>query len=38
MELDERYIEVIIKRFYQYTDGKAVIRCLNRPLDINAII
>lgn len=38
MELDERYVEVIIKRFAQYTDGKAVIRCVNRALDINAII
>ena len=38
MELDERYVEVIIKRFYQYTGGKKVIRCINRAIDIESII
>lgn len=38
MELDERYVEVIIKRFYQYTGGKEPINCLTREIDINSII
>lgn len=38
MELDERYVEVIIKRFYQYTCGKLPVRCINREIDINSII
>ena len=38
MELDERYVEVIIKRFYQYTWWKAPIKCITREIDINSII
>lgn len=38
MELDEKYIQVIIKRFYEYTDWKVEIKCTNRQLDISLII
>ena len=38
MELDERYVEVIIKRYHQYTSGDKSIKCLNRAIDINSIL
>lgn len=37
MELDEKYIQVIIKRYHQYTEWDKEIKCLNRDLDINLI-
>jgi hypothetical protein len=37
MELDEKYIQVILKRYYDYTDWKKEIKCLNRDLDLNLI-
>lgn len=36
MELDEKYIQVILKRYYEYTDGKEI-KCLNRALDLTEI-
>ncbi len=38
MELDEKYIQTIIKRFHDYMDGKCEIECLNRSVDIGAIL
>lgn len=38
MELDEHYIQVIIKRYHQYTAWQKDIKCLNREVDIDAII
>jgi len=37
MELDEKYIQVIIKRYHTYTNWQKTIKCLNRNLDINII-
>ena len=37
MELDEKYIQVILKRYHTYTDWKKEIKCLNRTLDLNTI-
>jgi hypothetical protein len=37
MELDPKYIEVIIKRYHQYTDGKKEIKCLNREIDLSIV-
>ena len=37
MELDEKYIQVILKRYNTYTDWKKEIKCLNRDLDLNLI-
>jgi DNA modification methylase len=36
MELDPKYIEVIIKRFHNINPG-AEIKCLNRDLDLNQL-
>lgn len=38
MELDPVYIEVILKRYHDYTKGNKEIKCLNRDLDINPIL
>ncbi len=37
MELDPKYIEVIIKRFHNINPG-AEIKCLNRDLDLNQLL
>ena len=37
MELDPKYIEVIIKRYYDYTEWKKDIKCINRDLDLSII-
>jgi hypothetical protein len=37
MELDPKYIEVIIKRYHQYTDWKKDIKCLNREIDLTEV-
>lgn len=36
-ELDTKYIQVILKRYYDYTEGKKEIKCLNRDLDLQTI-
>jgi len=38
MELDEKYIQVILKRYYNYTNGEKEIKCLNRDLDLSSIL
>lgn len=38
MELDGKYIETIIKRFYEYTNGQQKIECLNRNFNISLIL
>ena len=37
MELDPKFVEVILKRYYDYAN-KDDIRCLNRDLDINLVL
>jgi len=37
MELDPKYVTVIIKRFYEVTGWKKQIKCINRDLDITLI-
>ena len=34
MELDPKYIEVILKRYYEYTNKSAKIECINRSLEL----
>lgn len=38
MELDEKYVQVIIKRFYNITGWEKEIKCLNRNINIEEII
>lgn len=38
MELDPKYVETIIKRFYEYTNWQQKIECLNRRLDLSDIL
>lgn len=38
MELDPVYIEVIIKRYHDYTKWAREIKCLNRDLDLSPIL
>lgn len=38
MELDGKYIETIIKRYYEYSGNLAGIQCLNRDFDISLIL
>jgi len=38
MELDEKYIQVILKRYKDYTDWKKEIKCLNREIDLSLIL
>ncbi len=33
MELDPKYITVILQRYYKYTDGQKEIKCLNREIE-----
>lgn len=35
MELDPHFVQVIIKRYYEVTNGKKEIECLNRDLDFS---
>lgn len=37
MELDPKFMETIIRRYYDYTDGQKEIKCLNRKIDISTI-
>ena len=37
MELDEKYIQVILKRYKTYTNWQKDIKCLNRELDLTTI-
>lgn len=37
MELDPKYIQVILKRYNMYTDWRKEITCLNRELDLSSI-
>jgi DNA modification methylase len=34
MELDPKYAQVIIQRYYDYTKGKKTISCLNRKIKL----
>jgi len=38
MELDEKYIQVILKRYNTYTNWSKEIKCLNRDLDLSSIL
>ena len=38
MELDEKYIQVIIKRYYDYTKQSKDIQCINREIDLFPIL
>jgi DNA modification methylase len=38
MELDPTFVQTIIKRYYDITNGTKEIRCINRDLDINYIV
>ena len=38
MELDPQYIQVIIKRYYEYAGNRDGIRCLNRDIDLSPIL
>lgn len=35
MELDPTFVQVIIKRYYDVTNGKKEIKCLNRKINLN---
>ena len=35
MELSPEYVQVIIKRFYEVTEGSVDIKCLNRDIDFS---
>ena len=37
-ELDPKYIQVILKRYYDYTKWQREIKCLNRDLDLTPIL
>jgi len=37
MELDEVYVQVILKRYHEYTKWEKEIKCLNRDLDLTPI-
>lgn len=37
MELDPKFVETIIKRYYDYTEWQKPIKCINRDLDITSI-
>ena len=36
--MEIQYIEVIIKRYHHYTDGKKDIKCLSRDINLEEII
>ena len=38
MELDPQYVQIIIKRFYEYTKGTEKVECINRKVDIEKIL
>lgn len=38
MELEPKYIQVILKRYHQYTKWEGVITCVNRTIDLDLIL
>jgi len=38
MELDERYVQVIIQRYFEYTKWQKPIKCLSRKLDVKKFL
>ena len=38
MELDEKYAQVILERYYAYTKGAIPIQCLNREIDLKPLL
>ena len=38
MELDEKYAQVIVERYYAYTKGAKSIQCLNRDIDFKPLL
>jgi hypothetical protein len=38
MELDEKYAQVIVERYYAYTKGAIPIQCLNRAIDLKPLL
>lgn len=38
MELDAKYVQVILKRYVQYTGNSNWVRCVNRSFDIESIL
>jgi len=38
MELDTKYIQVILKRYFDYTNWEKEIKCINRELDLSSIL
>jgi DNA modification methylase len=38
MELEPHFIQVIIKRYHNYTQGKRQITCLTRDLDLSPLL
>ncbi|HMY80481.1 MAG TPA: site-specific DNA-methyltransferase, partial [Candidatus Absconditabacterales bacterium] len=38
MELDEKYAQVILERYYAYTKGAKPIQCLNREIDLKSLL
>jgi DNA modification methylase len=38
MELDEKYIQVILKRYYDYTSWQKETLCINRDIDLSPIL
>lgn len=38
MELDERYVQVIIQRYFEYTKWQKEIKCLSRKLDVKKFL
>jgi DNA modification methylase len=38
MELEPHFVQVIIKRYHNYTKGKREISCLNRDLDLTPLL
>jgi len=38
MELDEKYAQVIVERYYAYTKGVIPIQCLNREIDLKSLL
>lgn len=38
MELDPKYIQVILKRYHDYTKGQKEIKCITRELDLSPIL
>ena len=38
IELDEKYVQIIIKRYLEYSKGQRAVKCLNRDFDFKKII